>query len=246
VVNDDLVRGGSGFGSHPHRDAEIFSYVLDGRLSHADSMGNAEALGRGCVQFMSAGTGVTHSEMNRDGETTRFIQIWLTPDRWVTDCVCRCVQGGAAVVARFEVSKVAAIDHAVMRSFSRPKNSHQTLPGCRRGHTPQYGSSTYEKADRHNRLLRLLGGTGAAPAWPSLHSPNAIALHADANVVVSESDGGQQFDLQIGPARQGAWAAWRCAAIRMRLAHPLSFLLTPTHFTLLLPKQPTCCAWRGP
>lgn len=61
VVNDDLVKPRAGFGTHPHRDAEIFSYVVQGELSHADSMGNKEALPRGCVQYMSAGTGVTHS-----------------------------------------------------------------------------------------------------------------------------------------------------------------------------------------
>jgi hypothetical protein len=61
VVNDDFVQPRAGFGSHPHRDAEIFSYVLDGKLSHQDSMGHKEALGRGCVQYMSAGTGVVHS-----------------------------------------------------------------------------------------------------------------------------------------------------------------------------------------
>jgi len=61
VVNDDYVQPKAGFGTHPHRDAEIFSYVLEGRLSHQDSMGHKEALGRGCVQYMSAGTGVSHS-----------------------------------------------------------------------------------------------------------------------------------------------------------------------------------------
>lgn len=61
VVNDDFVQARAGFGTHPHRDAEIFSYVLDGQLSHQDSMGHKEALGRGSVQYMSAGTGVTHS-----------------------------------------------------------------------------------------------------------------------------------------------------------------------------------------
>lgn len=61
VVNDDFVQPRAGFGSHPHRDAEIFSYVLDGQLSHQDSMGHKEALGRGCVQYISAGTGVVHS-----------------------------------------------------------------------------------------------------------------------------------------------------------------------------------------
>ncbi|KAL3162869.1 hypothetical protein ABBQ32_009320 [Trebouxia sp. C0010 RCD-2024] len=81
VVNDDLVQGNAGFGTHPHRDAEIFSYIVDGHLSHKDSMGNCEALPRGCVQYLSAGTGISHSEMNEQPERTRFLQIWMTPDK---------------------------------------------------------------------------------------------------------------------------------------------------------------------
>jgi redox-sensitive bicupin YhaK (pirin superfamily) len=65
VVNDDLVQPRSGFGRHPHRDAEIFSYVLDGQLSHADSLGHKESLGRGAVQYLSAGSGITHSVSER-------------------------------------------------------------------------------------------------------------------------------------------------------------------------------------
>ena len=80
VVNDDLVKARAGFGAHPHTNAEIFSYIVDGALSHADSMGNTESLPRGGVQYMSAGTGVVHSEMNNGDETCRFLQIWLTPD----------------------------------------------------------------------------------------------------------------------------------------------------------------------
>ena len=60
---------------HPHRDAEIFSYVLDGELTHQDSMGNKESLARGGVQYLSAGTGVTHQEMNDGTERCRFIQV---------------------------------------------------------------------------------------------------------------------------------------------------------------------------
>uniref|UniRef100_A0A383VZA5 Pirin N-terminal domain-containing protein n=1 Tax=Tetradesmus obliquus TaxID=3088 RepID=A0A383VZA5_TETOB len=80
VMNDDLVKPRAGFGRHPHRHAEIFSYILEGSLSHADSMGSKESLPRGCVQYMSAGRGVTHSEMNDHDETCRFIQVWFTPD----------------------------------------------------------------------------------------------------------------------------------------------------------------------
>jgi quercetin 2,3-dioxygenase len=80
VLNDDLVAPGSGFDLHPHRDFEILSYVIDGRLTHADSMGNTHTLGRGEVQYMSAGTGVSHSEHNRGDETLRFLQVWIIPD----------------------------------------------------------------------------------------------------------------------------------------------------------------------
>ena len=80
VVNDDLVQPGTGFDTHPHRDMEIVSYVVDGELTHADSMGNTHTLTRGQVQYMSAGTGVTHSEHNRGEGVLRFLQIWILPD----------------------------------------------------------------------------------------------------------------------------------------------------------------------
>ncbi|MEW5298528.1 MAG: hypothetical protein WDW36_001642 [Sanguina aurantia] len=80
VINDDLVKGRAGFGAHPHRDAEIFTYVVDGKLSHRDSMGNQEALARGSIQYLSAGRGIRHSEMNDEDSTTRFLQVWLTPE----------------------------------------------------------------------------------------------------------------------------------------------------------------------
>jgi quercetin 2,3-dioxygenase len=80
VINDDLVRPGTGFDTHPHRDMEIVSYVVDGELTHGDSMGNTNTLTRGQVQYMSAGTGVRHSEHNLGGEVLRFLQIWIFPD----------------------------------------------------------------------------------------------------------------------------------------------------------------------
>lgn len=81
VINDDLVEGGKGFGQHPHQNAEIFSYVLDGALEHKDSMGNGSVVRAGGVQYMSAGTGVTHSEFNSSqSEPMRFLQVWLLPE----------------------------------------------------------------------------------------------------------------------------------------------------------------------
>lgn len=80
VLNDDIVAAGTGFDTHPHKDMEIISYVIEGELTHGDSMGNKRTLSRGEVQYMSAGTGVFHSEHNLEKKQLRFLQIWILPD----------------------------------------------------------------------------------------------------------------------------------------------------------------------
>ena len=82
VINDDHVIGGRGFGKHSHRDMEIISIPLSGKLGHGDNIGNDGIIQTGEIQVMSAGTGITHSEMNGDAnEAVKFLQIWVQPNK---------------------------------------------------------------------------------------------------------------------------------------------------------------------
>lgn len=80
VWNDDVIAAQNGFPEHPHRDMEIITYVTQGAITHQDSLGNTGRTEAGDIQVMSAGTGVKHSEFNREDATTRLFQIWIVPD----------------------------------------------------------------------------------------------------------------------------------------------------------------------
>ena len=81
VINDDIIKAGAGFDTHPHRDMEIITYVRKGAITHRDSRGNVGRTEAGDVQVMSAGTGIYHSEFNLESEDTNLYQIWIEPNR---------------------------------------------------------------------------------------------------------------------------------------------------------------------
>ena len=76
-----VFSGHEGFGTHPHNDMEIITYILSGELTHQDSMGHKESLGRGCIQYLSAGRGITHSERNEGDDEVHLIQTWILPSQ---------------------------------------------------------------------------------------------------------------------------------------------------------------------
>ena len=113
VINDDWIEPGRGFGQHPHRDAEILSYVLDGRLQHRDSMGNGSVIEPGDLQYMSAGNGVTHSEFNPSpDQRTHLLQIWILPD----------ASGGAPRYAERKLGSEAKPNALTLLFAGRPRD----------------------------------------------------------------------------------------------------------------------------
>jgi redox-sensitive bicupin YhaK (pirin superfamily) len=114
VINDDLIEPGQGFGKHAHRDAEILSYVIEGRLQHRDSMGNGSVIEAGDLQYMSAGSGVAHSEFNpSQDERVHLLQIWVLPDQ----------SGGAPRYAERALGAAAKPNALTLLFAGRPRDA---------------------------------------------------------------------------------------------------------------------------
>jgi len=113
VINDDIVEPGKGFATHGHKDAEIFSYVLEGALEHKDSMGNGSVIQAGNLQYMSAGAGVTHSEFNPSKtDRVHFLQIWLLPN----------VSGGKPIYAEKPLASLGADNSLTLLFSGQPRD----------------------------------------------------------------------------------------------------------------------------
>jgi redox-sensitive bicupin YhaK (pirin superfamily) len=141
VINDDKVDAGQGFGTHPHRDMEIITYVLSGALEHKDSMGNGRIIKPGEFQYMAAGSGVTHSEFNPSAsEPVHLLQIWIVPEkRGLTPAYA---ERSAADVKEGEVALIASktgrdgsmtinqdADLLLARLNAGQKATHKLAPG---------------------------------------------------------------------------------------------------------------------
>jgi redox-sensitive bicupin YhaK (pirin superfamily) len=167
VINEDFVAPGGGFGRHGHKDMEILSYVLEGGLRHQDSSGGGGVIKPGEIQFMRAGTGVTHSEMNAsETEPVHFLQIWIVPDR----------RGLAPTYGQKAFDRAAARSGFVRLASAEGDGGLQiqqdasldvTLlgPGDRRGHDLARGRHAWVQVTRGRASLNgkpLEAGDGAA------------------------------------------------------------------------------------
>lgn len=201
VFNDDTIAAGEGFPMHSHRDMEIVTYVLSGELTHRDSMGNEGVVGTGGVQFMSAGTGVRHSEYNgRRHEPLHLVQMWIVPgrigtapsygemafdvgarrNRWLT-----VVSGEPDVAAPIRITqtaifKVAQLDHGVVKhEFTAARYGFLFLASG----AVMVNGAALKAGDAikcYDQPSLEVGGDGEIVLWDLPAGTSSAALHHDA------------------------------------------------------------------
>jgi redox-sensitive bicupin YhaK (pirin superfamily) len=144
VINEDRVAPGQGFGSHPHKDMEIITYVLSGQLKHKDSMGNEGLINPGEIQKMSAGTGVVHSEFNASTkEEVHLLQIWIMPD-------------AKGLQPAYEQKLLPAIQQNIFFAF--PVTIHQDVKVFR-GKLSKGHSLSYELSKERGSWVQMISGS---------------------------------------------------------------------------------------
>jgi redox-sensitive bicupin YhaK (pirin superfamily) len=152
VINEDRVAEGRGFGAHAHRDMEILSYVLKGKLAHKDSMGHVEELGPNEIQKMSAGSGVVHSEFNgSETEPVHFLQIWIEPKSKGTTPAYEQIKFDAA--EKLDRFKVLASSKAAEGSATINQDASVAIAELTPGK-----SLSYKLGDKRHAWLQVIHG----------------------------------------------------------------------------------------
>jgi redox-sensitive bicupin YhaK (pirin superfamily) len=185
VINDDLVAAGAGFGTHPHRDMEILTYVLKGAIAHKDSMGHGETVQQGEWQYMSAGSGILHSEFNPSPtEQAHFLQIWIVPEkkgltpRYEQKSIPNDRPGAWAVVA----SRDGRDDSIAIRQDATLLSA-RLEPGQ---------SLTYDLAPGRGGWLHVATGSIVAHGLP-LEAGDALAIESEDRISFTAKDATEVF-----------------------------------------------------
>jgi redox-sensitive bicupin YhaK (pirin superfamily) len=191
VINEDYVAPGTGFGKHPHRDMEIFTYVLEGAVKHEDTTGASETLVPGELQHMTAGSGVQHSEMNpSQEETLHLFQIWLIPNQM-------------GVPPRYEQKRFSVQDepnklHLLASMDGRDESFRVYTDAELLAAKLTPGGSVTHDFRLGNGWLQVARGTVQVGDGTTLSAGDALQFEDEGSVTVSSQDGGEflLFDLK--------------------------------------------------
>jgi redox-sensitive bicupin YhaK (pirin superfamily) len=181
VLNDDTVDGGRGFGDHPHDNMEIISIPLEGDLVHKDSMGNEAIIRKGEIQAMSAGTGIYHSEFNKDGSApVKFLQIWLYPNK-------------RNVTPRYDQVKIDTTEKNVFHQVLSPNADdagvwiHQNA-WFNMGKFDAGAETTYQLNDKKNGVYAFILSGNVTVNGQALEPRDGMGIVADSLIVKADTD----------------------------------------------------------
>ncbi|QHN02448.1 pirin family protein [Granulicella sp. WH15] len=190
VINEDYVAPGTGFGKHPHRDMEIFTYVLEGAVKHQDTTGASETLVPGELQHMTAGSGVQHSEMNpSETETLHLLQIWLIPNAF-------------GIAPRYEQKRFAVQDepnklHLLASTDARDGSFRVHADAELLAAKLEAGGSVTHGFRLGNGWLQVARGS-VEVAGKTLTTGDGLQIEEESSLTVTSQDGGEflLFDLK--------------------------------------------------
>ncbi len=181
VINDDKVEPQKGFHTHPHNNMEIFSYVVSGSLTHQDSAGNHEVLERGDVQAISAGTGLTHSELNNKDNWCRFLQIWVEPN-----------EKGLPINYSHMKHDLKERENSLLHIVSSVNNSvdsalkiNQDFNAFVSELTDKKAKVKYSVKEQRQVYILCIEGSVDIEGFPSLNERDSLKIHGDAELEFS-------------------------------------------------------------